>query len=109
MLRGVASVAEDATERAHQLRSIFTKDHDRIISTGVRSDSTIRVHEALKQRALLSIATACTVTGLTPPPVRKAISTLASLGIVDEITGKQRDLVFRYRRYADVLQEDARV
>jgi Fic family protein len=108
-LRGVAAVAEDATERARMLRGIFSEDHDRIIARGTRSDVPVRIHETLKQRALLSVATASSITGLTAPPVRKALVLLQDLGIVDEVTGNKRDRVYRYTRYTDVLNEEARL
>jgi Fic family protein len=106
-LHGVAAVAEDATVRARTLRGIFADDHDCIVTHGTRSDVTVRVHDALKQRALLSVTTAAAMTGATAPPVRKAFTLLQELGIVTEVTGKKRDKIYRYMRYTDVLNAEA--
>lgn len=108
-LRGVAAVATDAMQRARRLRSIFEHDRSEIMAHGSRFGTTIRIHEALKQRALLSVPSACAMTGLTPPPVRKAFTLLQQLGIVDEVTGGQRDRVYRYRKYVELLNEEAAI
>lgn len=108
-LHGVAAVAADAMERARRLRSIFEDDRAKIIAHAARSATAVRVHEALKRRALLSVASACTATKLTAPSVRKSFVLLEKLGIVDEVTGARRDRMYRYRKYAELLNEEAAI
>jgi hypothetical protein len=40
---------------------------------------------------------------LTPATVNKSLAHLERLGIVTELTNRQRDRVFSYRRYVDEL------
>jgi Fic family protein len=47
----------------------------------------------------------CAATGLTAATVNKSLAHLESLGIVAELTRKQRGRVFGYARYADILNE----
>lgn len=43
--------------------------------------------------------------GLTPATVNKSLAHLERLGVVTELTRKQRGRVFSYVRYADILNE----
>jgi DNA-binding transcriptional regulator GbsR (MarR family) len=43
--------------------------------------------------------------GLPPPTVSSAVECLEVLGIVREITGKRRDRIYVYDRYARILDE----
>jgi Fic family protein len=42
---------------------------------------------------------------LTAPTVRSAVESLESIGIVREITGKQRDRIYVYDPYVKILDE----
>jgi hypothetical protein len=42
---------------------------------------------------------------LTAPTVRSAVECLAGLGIVREVTGKQRDRIYAYHKYVQILDE----
>ena len=44
-------------------------------------------------------------TGLSPPTVNAALQDLQNLDIIDEITGRRRGRVFRYRDYLAILDE----
>lgn len=44
-------------------------------------------------------------TGLSAPTVNAALADLEKMGIVEEITGRKRGRVFRYRRYLAILSE----
>jgi Fic family protein len=45
-------------------------------------------------------------TKLTPATVNKSLVHLERLGIVTELTSRQRGRVFSYARYSDILNED---
>jgi hypothetical protein len=44
-------------------------------------------------------------TGLSAPPVNKALATLADLGLVREITCRRRNRLFSYEGYLRILGE----
>ena len=44
-------------------------------------------------------------TGLTPATVNKSLAHLERIGVVAELTRKQRGRVFSYARYAEILNE----
>ena len=59
----------------------------------------------LQKRPLLSVPMATKELGLSKPTVAKAIDHLVALGIVREITAKQRRRIYAYVRYLDVLNQ----
>jgi len=108
-LRGVAQVAQQGVETMRKLLELFARDRDRIQARlpGRRGLSALRVHEVLKLRAVTSIPLAATATGLTSPTVASAIEELRQLGIVNEMTERQRNRRFLYVDYFKTLDEGA--
>ena len=80
-------------------------DRTRIEKLGRKAGSTLRVHEVLKARPIQGISDVATSSGLTFPTVATAMEQLATLGIVRELTGKERNRLFAYDAYLEILNE----
>ena len=65
----------------------------------------LRVHQYAQTHPILSIAPAAEEIGITFPTVAAAIGHMRQLGIMREITGKQRHRLFTYTSYLDILKE----
>ena len=104
-LEGVRETAESAVTTARQLVEMFASDRATIEQGNNRVNSTLRVHEALKDRMILSISEASERTGVAFPTASKAIEQMVKLGIVREITGRRRNRLFAYDRYLAILNE----
>ena len=104
-LIGVADTANEATETARQLMTLFESDQQKINSLGRAAPSTLRVHQLLQRSPIISIVPASKDLGVTHPTVMKAIKHLEKLGIVHEITGKKRGRLFAYKSYLDILNK----
>jgi Fic family protein len=104
-LEGVRQTAELAVSTAQRLAELFQLDRGRIESRGRRAGSALRVHQALKERPILSMPEVCRRTGLSFPGVSSAMDLLADLGIARELTGKRRNRLFAYDRYLAILNE----
>jgi Fic family protein len=104
-LAGVMETAEQATAAAKSILGLFEKDRARIEKLGRPAGSALRVHEYLQKRPLTSVPAAAKKLGLTEPTIRASLAHLARLGIVNEMTGRQRNRLFVYRRYLDILDE----
>lgn len=104
-LEGVRSTAEGAVATAGKLLSLFDSDRAAIEESGKRINSTLRLHEAMKERMILSITQASDHTGLTFATASKSIENLMEQGIVREFTGRRRGRLFAYDRYLDILSE----
>jgi len=103
---GVATTAKSAVETAQRLTATFAADRDAIQKQGGRkASSALRVHDALQRRPLTRLQETATTTSLTLPTAGVAMQVLVDLGIAREVTGKQRNRVFVYGKYLDVLNE----
>ena len=105
-LDGVRETANEAVDAAQRSRALFAQDRDRIVATGQRTGSTLRVFDALRERPILTIADACRATSLTFPTVSAAMRLLTSLEIATELPRGRRARLFCYRDYLQLLQEE---
>jgi Fic family protein len=63
----------------------------------------VRLFEQLPKQPIIILAKAMEILATTKPTASKAIDSLQQAGVLREITGKQRDRVYAYERYLDVL------
>jgi Fic family protein len=104
-LTGVKETSAQAAETARQILGLFDKDRRRIESIGRPSASALRVHQYLQTRPIMSVPAAVRELKLSGPTVRKSVGHLVELGMVREITGRQRDRMFVYDRYLEILNQ----
>jgi len=102
-LEGVTETSWQATETARELLNLFEQDRMRVERLGRPAASALRVHQRLQQNPVLAIPDAARQLGLTIPTVTKAIGHMEQLGIVAEITGKQRHRRYAYGKYLEIL------
>ncbi|RAP59219.1 Fic family protein [Oleiagrimonas sp. MCCC 1A03011] len=104
-LEGVTQTAGGAVETAHRLLALFQEDRNRLQDLGRSAANTLRIFNALCSRPIATIRDLEATTGVSYPTASKAIETLSELGIVRELTGRQRDRVYAYDRYLALLNE----
>jgi Fic family protein len=102
-LEDVASAAEEASDIAEGTLKLFARDRSKIEKLGRASESALRVHKLMQTNPYIRIRTATNELNLTVPTVTNALSNLVQLGIVEEVSGKQRDRLFAYSRYVRVV------
>lgn len=104
-LEGVEQIASNAVETAKRLLLLFEKDEQNIRKLGRSSLTTMRVFRILCQHPLTTLNRICKSTGLSFPAASKGMQQLEALDIVSEITGQQRNRVFAYDQYLNILNE----
>ncbi len=104
-LEGVRETARQAADTAGRILSLFDEDRRKVENLGRKAVSAHRVHDLLQRHPITTIRSATKQLNLTAPTVRSAIESLEQLGIVREITGKQRDRIYVYDRYVKILDE----
>jgi len=102
-LIGVVEAADEAVETARQLLKLFEEDRARIRSLGRLAASMLRVHDLLQRQPITGIVPASRELKVTHPTVMKAIANLERIGIVREVTGRQRGRLFAYTKYMNIL------
>ena len=98
--------ATQAVATANALLALVNKDRDRIAGLGRAAESALAVHQALQRQPIATSAALVKTTGLTPATVNKSLAHLERLRIVGELTRRQRDRVFSYRRYVAELSAE---
>jgi len=104
-LTGVCDVADQATQAARDILTLIQKDKAKITALGRGTSSALKVYQYLEKKPMAVIPQVVKALGLTTPTITAALKNLESLGIVREITGKQRGRVFLYDEYLKILQK----
>ena len=104
-LEGVAQTADQAADAARRILAQFEEDRRRIEGLGRAAASALRVHQALQKQPITSIAAAAQTIGVSAPTAAASLGHLMTLGIVRELTGRQRGRTFVYDHYLQILSE----
>jgi Fic family protein len=104
-LTGIKETSEQAADTAKQILNLFEKDRMRVEQLGRPAASALRVHQHLQSKPIISVPAAAKELNLTAPTIRKSVGHLVDIGIVRETTGKQRDRLFVYDGYLDILNQ----
>lgn len=103
-LEGVAVTAGQAVELSKRILDLFREDESRIQATGTRAQIP-PVYRTLQASPVTLVGHAAKQSGLSVPTVSKALEKMREMGIVEEVTGRERNRIYRYKRYVDMLNE----
>lgn len=106
-LKGVVEVANQATTTAKKIIKLFDQDQGKIEGMGKSSASTLIVFNYLKRHPLTDTNKVAEKCKLTLPTVLKSLESLERLKIISEITGKERNRIYAYQKYLDLLSDGA--
>ncbi|PQA87161.1 Fic family protein [Hyphococcus luteus] len=104
-LTGVHDVARSAHEAARRISELFEADLESVKTLGRGAPTASAVLRALQQRPILAIGAAAELAEASFPATANALSHLEKLGLIEEVSGKQRGRVYAYARYLDILSE----
>jgi Fic family protein len=104
-LIGVAETANQATDMAQTIIALFDKDHATIAASG-SSAATLKIHTYLQRHPIAVTAKIRDACGLSLPTVLRALGALEELGIVKETTGRERNKIFVYEKYLNILSQE---
>lgn len=101
-LRGVAETSRDATETAGAVLSM-RDDHRRVVE-GVGPNAP-RLLDRLFEQPVVNVAWVQRALGVSWPTANKLVNQLVERGLLVEVTGQQRNRIFRYSPYLDLFAE----
>jgi Fic family protein len=101
----VETAATQAGTSAKRLLELASADARNIESLGRAAASALTIHRSLQRQPIATAASLTSATGLTPATVNKSLAHLERLGVVAELTRRQRGRIFSYARYAAILNE----
>ncbi len=103
-LTGVRDTAQQAVRTAQTILSLFETDASRVHTLGRAAGSAMRVYQQMQRNPVASLTT-LQATGLSFPTVSDSVQRLEELGLLKEVTGRQRGRLYVYKNYLDILQE----
>jgi Fic family protein len=104
-LTGVKTTAEQAVNAARRTLTLLDADRHKIESLGRPAAGVLRIFQHAQTSPILSIGGAAEKTGVSFPTAAAAVEHMQRLGILREITGKQRKRLFVYDPYLAILNE----
>ena len=104
---GVAATSGQAVDTAQRLQQLFQNDREQLRAAGRIAGTTLQLHETFTRNPLRTIPKLVSELGLSKPAVGRGLDAMRKRGIIREITGKQRYMIFAYQPYLDILSEGA--
>lgn len=104
-LTGVIETANQATEAAQAIISLFNKDRSAIEESGKSTTTVLAIHTYLQSHPISTTAKIKKACHVTLPTILRSLKALESLEIIKEITGKGRHKIFAYETYLTILNK----
>ncbi|MEQ8850157.1 MAG: Fic family protein [Phycisphaerales bacterium] len=104
-LECVRDAAADGVRIAQAIHTLMGRDRARVVRHERATITVVQLLDLLPSNPVLTVPRASELLGITAPPARKAIDLLEELGVLRETTGKQRDRVYAYHAYLELLTE----
>jgi Fic family protein len=104
-LEGVVEVASSTTGTTRDIVTMIELDRQRIQTFGRGAATAARVHDFACRFVVLRAPRVAENLGLSEPPVYAAIGRLEEIGILREVTGRQRGKLYAYDQYLRLLNE----
>lgn len=104
-LMGVEKTAEQASLTARRVLTIFDRDRSLCESVGRSAGTVLRIHHYMRRNPIFTQSNVVRDLKLTFPTVSSGIRTLERLGVVKEVTGRDRDRIYTYTEYLELLNE----
>lgn len=105
-LECVRDAADDGVATAQRVFSLTGQDRERLLSQKKTTIPAVRLFDLLASNPMVTVPRAMMLLDTTKPTAQKAIDALVRAGILHETTGKERDRVFAYHMYLQVLTRD---
>lgn len=104
-LLGVLKTAESGVQTATRILQA-SREHEALLTgLGQRGLSATRVLKSMQRRPVATVINLVNATGLSKPTVASSLARMTELNLIRELTGRQRDRVFAYWPYLDILSE----
>src|SRR3990167_476970 len=100
-LNGVIDTANQANETAQAILHLFNKDREKIEDLGRAAASALIAYHYFQKHSVTDIGKIAKHCKTTIPTAAKSVNHMVDLGIVEEITGKERRRIYAYKKYLD--------
>lgn len=101
-LAGVATVSVQATERARKIIEM----REELCTRFVKDTNALKLIETLFSQPILNVARCAEIIQSRFPAANKLVAKLETAGVLREITGQERNRVFRFQAYLDLFSDE---
>lgn len=105
-LECVREAASDGVRAAQQLFALISRDRQRVLTHSGTTIPAVRLLDSLPRHPMITLSLAMKLLKTTKPTASKAITALVKAKILREVTGKQRDRIYAYHDYLQVITSD---
>lgn len=105
-LEGIHYTSNEGVSTAVRLQNLFRDDERRVLGMGKGSDLGMQIFRNMQAKPVFSMKTMSKLIGKTFPTTAAAVGKLEKMGMVREITGRERDRVYSYYDFVRILNED---
>jgi len=106
-LNGIYTSSKQGTETITKINDLFTKDLAKIATLGRAKKSAEQTLDYLKMLPQVSVVFLAKELDISKPTARTALNNLVKLNIIEEVSGQQRNKVYIYKTYLNLLEEGA--
>lgn len=103
-LKGVVEISNEATDLAKDLFALVASDQKKVLQNSDSTILTMKLFEILPTHPIITMPQVVKKLETSKPTAIKIISTLESLGILKETSGKMRDRTYSYFEYLEQLK-----
>jgi Fic family protein len=104
-LEGVIEVAESATMTTTRIVQMIERDRLKLHGLGRGSATALRIHDHIGRYVVLSVPRTAASLGISEPTIYNGVRRLEDVGILREVTGRQRGRLYVYEEYLTLLNE----
>ncbi len=105
----VVETAGLAVETARNLARLAETDRQRINALGRSAGSALRIHQVMLEQPVASPGLIAKKSGLSPATVNSVLLRLEQLNVVSEISGQQRNRLYSYTTYIELINQGTEV
>ena len=107
-LEGVLETSIQVADTAQNADKLFSEDKAKINTLKRASESAHILHHYLCGKAMTTVPEAAEKLGITAPTTRAALNHLVELGVIKEVSGRERRKLYVYQALIDVLEAGVR-
>ena len=104
-LRGVAEQAEDAIVRANKLQKLSSEYRDQLQAARAAA-ALLKLADRLFKTPIITVQAAMKILGQSQPAAQHNIDRLVEAGILEEVTGRQRNRVYVANRIMRIVEDE---
>lgn len=108
-LKGVIEVSENAIQSAREIIALKETSRNKLIENNVGGTNAIRLLDLLFDNPTVSIREVAEHLKISPVAANKLVNRMVSLGILQEITGKERYQMFAFVDFIRIIEKGTRV